>query len=210
MQIHRKIQDILGIKAMKNTICVVKRIYIYISNKYMLLCIHDLLAEHILMQYIHSHTCCILSAVTFIDNTVIVCHFIWLVVFCIFMFLSLVYISSVLLHIHVYCLNVVVIPGIILGMGSANERRCYIVTSSLIGWDHTKNDHCNTDSIHDKSEITSIKTHTYTYIYIYMTDCKFRYHRPLSIHYIHTPTHAHIFNITIIFLISTITEVNYF
>ena len=31
--------------------------------------------------------------------------------------------------------------GIILGMGSANERR-YIVTSSLIGWAHTQNDPC--------------------------------------------------------------------
>ena len=26
--------------------------------------------------------------------------------------------------------------GIILGMGSANERQCYIVTSSSIGWSH--------------------------------------------------------------------------
>ena len=33
-------------------------------------------------------------------------------------------------------------PGIILGMGSANERRRYIVTSSLIGWAHTYNDPC--------------------------------------------------------------------
>ena len=29
---------------------------------------------------------------------------------------------------------------IILGMGSANERRRYNVTSSLIGWAHTKTD----------------------------------------------------------------------
>ena len=29
---------------------------------------------------------------------------------------------------------------IILDMGSANERWCYFVTSSLIGWAHTKND----------------------------------------------------------------------
>ena len=35
-------------------------------------------------------------------------------------------------------------PGIILGMGSANERRRYIVTSSLIGWAHTQNDNCAT------------------------------------------------------------------
>ena len=31
--------------------------------------------------------------------------------------------------------------GVILGMGSANERRRYNVTSSLIGWAHTQNDH---------------------------------------------------------------------
>ena len=30
--------------------------------------------------------------------------------------------------------------GIILGMGSTNERRHYIVMSSLIGWAHTQND----------------------------------------------------------------------
>ena len=30
--------------------------------------------------------------------------------------------------------------GIILGMGSTNERRRYIVTSSLIGWAHIQND----------------------------------------------------------------------
>ena len=35
------------------------------------------------------------------------------------------------------------IAGIILGMVSANERRCYNVTSSLIGWVHTQNDPCN-------------------------------------------------------------------
>ena len=32
------------------------------------------------------------------------------------------------------------INGIILGMGSANERRCYNVRSSLTGWAHTQND----------------------------------------------------------------------
>ena len=32
--------------------------------------------------------------------------------------------------------------GIILGMDSANERRCYSVTSSLIGWAQTQNDPC--------------------------------------------------------------------
>ena len=30
--------------------------------------------------------------------------------------------------------------GIILGMGAANEKRSYIVTSWLIGWAHTQND----------------------------------------------------------------------
>ena len=33
-----------------------------------------------------------------------------------------------------------VVVGIILGMGSAYERRCCCVTSSLIGWAHTQND----------------------------------------------------------------------
>ena len=32
--------------------------------------------------------------------------------------------------------------GIIFCMRPANERRRYIVTSSLIGWAHTQNDHC--------------------------------------------------------------------
>ena len=31
-------------------------------------------------------------------------------------------------------------PGINLGMGSANQRQCYIVMLSLIGWAHTQND----------------------------------------------------------------------
>ena len=35
-------------------------------------------------------------------------------------------------------------PGIILWVGPANERRCYIVTSSFIGWAHTQNDPCIT------------------------------------------------------------------
>ena len=33
--------------------------------------------------------------------------------------------------------------GVILGMGSANERRRYIVTSSFIGWAHTQCNPCN-------------------------------------------------------------------
>ena len=32
--------------------------------------------------------------------------------------------------------------GIILDIGSANERRIYILTSSLIDWVHTQNDSC--------------------------------------------------------------------
>ena len=33
-------------------------------------------------------------------------------------------------------------PGIILGMGLANKRRRYNVTSFIIGWAHTKKDPC--------------------------------------------------------------------
>ena len=36
----------------------------------------------------------------------------------------------------------IVNAGIILGVGSANERRCYIVTSSLSDWAHSQNDPC--------------------------------------------------------------------
>ena len=35
-------------------------------------------------------------------------------------------------------LGMTLISGIIPGMGSANERRRYIVTSSLIGWTHNQ------------------------------------------------------------------------
>ena len=35
---------------------------------------------------------------------------------------------------------------IILGMGSVSERRCYNVTSSLIGWANIENDHCFVES----------------------------------------------------------------
>ena len=38
------------------------------------------------------------------------------------------------------CVKVLYEPGIILCMRPANERRRYIVTSSLIGWAHTQND----------------------------------------------------------------------
>ena len=36
--------------------------------------------------------------------------------------------------------------GIILGMGSANEKKRFIVKSPLIGWAHIQNDHCYTTS----------------------------------------------------------------
>ena len=44
-----------------------------------------------------------------------------------------------LLH-RPYWIEIDRVTGIILAMGSANERRRYIVTSSLIGWAHTQND----------------------------------------------------------------------
>ena len=37
--------------------------------------------------------------------------------------------------------------GIILCMGAANERRRYIITSSLIGCAHTQNDPCSIDKV---------------------------------------------------------------
>ena len=47
-----------------------------------------------------------------------------------------------------------VYSGIILVMGSANEKRCYIVMPPLIGWAHTKNDSCCYDAImHVASQI---------------------------------------------------------
>ena len=39
-------------------------------------------------------------------------------------------------------LGLAAIAEIVLGMGSANERRRYFVTSSLIGWAHSQNDLC--------------------------------------------------------------------
>ena len=41
-----------------------------------------------------------------------------------------------------YALVLALYRGIILGVGLANERRRYIVTSSLIGWAHTQNGPC--------------------------------------------------------------------
>ena len=40
------------------------------------------------------------------------------------------------------CSTLTIFSGIILSMGSANERRRYYVTPSLIGWTHTQNDPC--------------------------------------------------------------------
>ena len=39
-------------------------------------------------------------------------------------------------------INFIYLPGMILGMGSANENRRYNVTSVLIGWAHIQNDPC--------------------------------------------------------------------
>ena len=46
-------------------------------------------------------------------------------------------------YVQVSCF-LITIWGITLAMGSANERRCYIVTPSLIGHAHTQNDPCFT------------------------------------------------------------------
>ena len=79
------------------------------------------------------------------------------------------------------CKYISMYPRIILCMGPANERQCYIVTSPLIGWAHTKNDPCvaskqfstlkisfdiNHPSVH-VVDIPASKTHTqeeHTYI----------------------------------------------
>ena len=37
--------------------------------------------------------------------------------------------------------------GIILSMGSGNGRRLYSVTSSLVDWAHTENEHCEAETI---------------------------------------------------------------
>ena len=51
-------------------------------------------------------------------------------------------IQTVAMHAIVQVSHSVHFPGIIQGMGSPNERRCYIMISSLIGWAHTQNNHC--------------------------------------------------------------------
>ena len=57
-------------------------------------------------------------------------------------------------------LNIVTrnIPGTIPSLGSANERRRYVVTSSLIGWAHTQNDfwytHLNLSSMVPRYQVT--------------------------------------------------------
>ena len=43
----------------------------------------------------------------------------------------------------------------IVAMGSSNDRRRNIVTSSLIGWTHTQNDSCNAMP-HNSAKYTSI------------------------------------------------------
>ena len=47
-------------------------------------------------------------------------------------------------------------PGIILCMHPANERWCYIVTSSLIGWVHAQKDPCYKETSHTWAEGTKI------------------------------------------------------
>ena len=54
--------------------------------------------------------------------------------------------------------------GIILGMGSANERKRFIVTPPLIGWAHTQNDAWHVDgSVQDCSTSTANVLATTTY-----------------------------------------------
>ena len=48
--------------------------------------------------------------------------------------------------------------GIILCMGSANERMCYIATPSFIGWAHTQNDPWCVSIIHGGYFITIVYT----------------------------------------------------
>ena len=61
-----------------------------------------------------------------------------------------------------YCVKQYRLPwisftGIILGMGSSNERRRYIVKSSLIGWGHTQDDPCFTMVSQQKIRIQIIR-----------------------------------------------------
>ena len=57
--------------------------------------------------------------------------------------------------------KLVMLSGFILGMGSANERRRYIVTSSLIGWAHTqKEPYCVVwDALGRRPAVLSILRH---------------------------------------------------
>ena len=60
------------------------------------------------------------------------------------------FISRIYMNIHIWCIWCFILvlflwittPGIIFGMGSANERQRYILMSSLIGWAHSLNDPC--------------------------------------------------------------------
>ena len=47
-----------------------------------------------------------------------------------------VYVTRYFVTLH----DLIRVPELILGMGSANERRRYDVATSLIGWPHTKGD----------------------------------------------------------------------
>ena len=60
------------------------------------------------------------------------------------------------------------IAGIILDMGSANERERYIVTLSLIGWAHTKNYPCVSMQLGHITMRTSRIGMLSIYIYIYV------------------------------------------
>ena len=50
----------------------------------------------------------------------------------------------------------------ILGMGSANERRRYIVTLSLTGWSHTQNDICIGDVVTTLLHLSKESWHKYS------------------------------------------------
>ena len=79
------------------------------------------------------------------------------------------------------------IPGIILGMGSANERRHYIVTSSLIGWAYNQNDPVYPCQISQLSFKALRTLHTQVMIF-----------NPCQLHWIYSKTHKNIFAFSII------------
>ena len=63
---------------------------------------------------------------------------------------------------------------IILGVGSANERGCYKVTSSVIGWAHTQND---------------LLFHTVSFLLTFPEGVDFQFN--LGVHEGHTGTDPH-------------------